>query len=80
MFGVAAVIVYGMAEPLPDSRPNGSYGRAEESYDPTARQVEDSLETSGDEELIRFSLSLSPEARLEVLQDFVDAFWTPTHG
>lgn len=37
-------------------------------------------ETPGDGELIRWSLSLSPEERLGVLQDFVDAFWTPRHG
>jgi len=37
-------------------------------------------EASGDSELIRWSLSLSPEERLVVLQDFVDAFWTPRHG
>jgi len=34
----------------------------------------------GDLDLIRWTLSLSPEERLSVLQDFVDTFWTPQHG
>jgi hypothetical protein len=34
----------------------------------------------GDRDLIRWTLSLSPEERLAVLQDFVDTFWTPQHG
>ena len=34
----------------------------------------------GDLELIRWSLSLSCEERLAVLQDFTDTFWTPQHG
>jgi len=33
-----------------------------------------------DLELIRWSLSLTEEERLAVLQDFVDTFWTPQHG
>ena len=33
-----------------------------------------------DSELVAWTLSLSPEERLDVLQDFVDAFWTPAHG
>jgi len=33
-----------------------------------------------DLEQIRWALSLSPEDRLAVLQDFVDTFWTPRHG
>lgn len=36
-------------------------------------------EASGDSELIRWSLSLSPEERLVVVQDVVDGFWTPRH-
>jgi hypothetical protein len=34
----------------------------------------------GDRDLILGSLSLSPEERLSVLQDFVDTFWVPAHG
>jgi len=34
----------------------------------------------GDIELIRWCLSLTPAQRLDVLQDFVDTFWTPRHG
>jgi len=30
-----------------------------------------------DYDLVRWTLSLSPEERLAVLQDFVDTFWTP---
>jgi hypothetical protein len=33
-----------------------------------------------DVEQIRWALSLTPEERLAVLQDFVDTFWTPAHG
>ena len=33
-----------------------------------------------DRDLVRWTLSLSPEERLAVLQDFVDTFWTPQHG
>jgi hypothetical protein len=33
-----------------------------------------------DFEMIRWSLSLSIDERLAVLQDFVDTFWTPQHG
>lgn len=33
-----------------------------------------------DRDLIRWTLSLSVEDRLAVLQDFVDTFWTPQHG
>ncbi len=33
-----------------------------------------------DRDLIRWTLSLSVEERLAVLQDFVDTFWTPQHG
>jgi hypothetical protein len=36
--------------------------------------------TDGTPELIAWSLSLSPEERLAVLQDFVDSFWTEAHG
>lgn len=35
---------------------------------------------SEDLEQIRWALSLTPEERLAVLQDFVDTFWTPVHG
>jgi hypothetical protein len=40
----------------------------------------DALHSLGDRELILWSHSLSLEARLEQLQDFVDTFWTPAHG
>jgi hypothetical protein len=35
---------------------------------------------SEDLEQIRWALSLTPEERLAVLQDFVDTFWTPAHS
>jgi hypothetical protein len=39
------------------------------------------IETTLDDlEQIRWALSLTPEERLAVLQDFVDTFWTPAHG
>ena len=37
-------------------------------------------EWTGDRDLICWTLSLSVEERLAVLQDFVDTFWTPQHG
>ncbi len=52
--------------------------RATDSEDPT-RKPTSSCEP-GDLELIRHALSLSPEERLAMLQDFVDTFWTPRHG
>ena len=54
-------------------RPDATEKRELTSEDPELGLV-------ADRELIRWSLSLSPEARLEVLQDFVDTFWTPAHG
>jgi len=58
---------------------------AAEPLDMAAREQERaeasrSTDSSGDGELIRWSLSLAPEERLAVLQDFVDTFWTPRHG
>jgi hypothetical protein len=41
-----------------------------EASDPAAHDLEQIL----------WSLSLTSAERLEVLQDFVDAFWTPAHG
>lgn len=35
---------------------------------------------AGDLDLICWCLSLSADERLAALQDFVDTFWTPTHG
>lgn len=40
----------------------------------------ESQEAAHDRDLIRSSLTLDPEERLAVLQDFVDTFWTPQHG
>ena len=40
----------------------------------------DPIELGPDQDLVRWTLSLSLEARLAVLQDFVDTFWTPQHG
>jgi len=37
-------------------------------------------EWTGDLDLICWTLALSIEERLAVLQDFVDTFWTPQHG
>jgi hypothetical protein len=37
-------------------------------------------DAAGDIEMIRWMLSLTPSQRLQVLQDFVDTFWTPQHG
>jgi hypothetical protein len=37
-------------------------------------------ERTGDRDLIYWTLSLSVEERLAVLQDFVETFWTPQHG
>lgn len=34
----------------------------------------------GERELILWTLSLTPEERLAVLEDFVETFWTPRHG
>lgn len=45
-----------------------------------AAAVEPSDVGAGELDLVRWSLSLTPEERLEVLQDFVDTFWTPVHG
>lgn len=35
---------------------------------------------AGDIELIRWCLSLTPAQHLDVLQDFINTFWTPRHG
>jgi hypothetical protein len=56
-----------------------------ETEQPLAQGVDDdtlppSESEVGDRELIRWTLSLSLEERLAVLQDFVDTFWTPQHG
>ena len=40
----------------------------------------DAIERAPDRDLIQWTLSLSIEDRLAVLQDFVDTFWTPQHG
>jgi hypothetical protein len=58
---------------------------AAEPVDLAAREQERAeasqpADSSGDGELIRWSLSLAAEERLAVLQDFVDTFWTPRHG
>lgn len=57
-------------EPEPD--------RKTDSEGPTPRPA--SPAEAGDLQLIQHSLSLEPEERLAVLQDFVDTFWTPRHG
>lgn len=57
-------------EPEPDHETDseGSTGKPRSPAEP------------GDLELISHSLTLEPEERLAVLQDFVDTFWTPRHG
>ncbi len=61
-----------------DEPAEGNLDEAGRKAEPTVDPAE--LESIADRELIRWSLSLSPEARLDVLQDFVDSFWTPVHG
>ena len=62
-----------MREPQETERPLLEGGNEEETLPPSELEV-------GDRDLIRWTLSLSPEERLAVLQDFVDTFWTPRHG
>lgn len=57
------------AGPVPDS-PSSTEG---EPVDPSELYSEDGVDLS----LIRWSLSLTPTERLQVAQDFIDAFWNP---
>lgn len=63
-----------METPSRESEPD----RKTDSEGPTEKPT--SPVEAGDLELIQHSLALRPEERLDVLQDFVDAFWTPRHG
>jgi len=54
-------------------------GRARETS-PSLDGGWDDSSADGTRDLILWSLSLSPEERLAVLQDFVDSFWTEAHG